>query len=151
MLPVGRLASASVFCTLAALAGCSDQHGGRVPVGGKVTLVGQPLAQGVIFFEPVGGQGSAANKPLTNGEFRFDKHEGLLPGKYVVRITSADTTQTVGGGEAGGPGGSANVTFFDIIPPEWNVASKQEVTVTADGKNEFAFDIPNRLESRKKR
>jgi hypothetical protein len=30
----------------------------------------------------------------------------------------------------------------ELIPKDWNVNSKQQVTVTADGPNEFDFKIP---------
>jgi len=134
-----------------AAAGCGDNLGGRVPVSGKVTVKGQPLAEGVIYFVPLASQGSQANKPLANGEFRFEGAEGLQPGRYQVRLSSAAKGTTVNDEEAGGPGGSANVTFAELIPPDWSDKSKQEVTVTADGKNEFAFDIPNLVEPKKKK
>lgn len=133
------------------VAGCSDGLGGRVPVSGKVTVKGQPLKDGVIYFVPLDGQGSQANKPLTDGAFQFEGTEGLQPGKYLVRLSSAAKGTTVNEEEAGGPGGSANVTFAELVPPEWSDKSKQEVTVTAKGPNEFTFDIPALLEPKKKR
>ena len=131
--------------------GCSDPYAGRFEVTGKISIKGEPLKDGTIFFVPLDGQGSQANAPFKNGAYTIAKAEGLLPGKYLVRISSADTSASVNETEAGGPGGSANITFFDIIPSEWNVTSKQEITIKAEGKNEFSFDIPNRLEPKSKK
>jgi len=122
--------------------GCSDPYGGRKAVSGEVTLAGAPLAEGTILFAPLDGQGSQANVFVTAGKFTVERKDGLLPGKYLVRVSSADKKTGVDESEAGGPGGSANITFFDLIPADWNVASKQQVTVEADGPNAFKFAVP---------
>ena len=122
--------------------GCGDSFGGRKSVSGTVKVKGQPLKDGTIYFAPAEGQGSQANCFIVDGKYKVERKEGLMAGRYVIRISAADKKTTVNEEEAGGPGGSANVTFFDMIPAEWNVASKQEVTVK-DGENVFDFDIPN--------
>jgi hypothetical protein len=141
----------AVSCLL--FIGCSDPYEGRQAVSGKITLKGQPLKDGTIFFVPLDGQGSQANTPFKDGVYKIERAEGLLPGKYLIRISSADKggAGIVDEAEAGGPGGSRNITFFDIIPPDWNVASKQEVTVKAGEKNEFSFDIPTQLEPKRRK
>ena len=131
-----------LLCIFTFSFGCSDPYAGRKEVTGTVSLKGQPLKEGTIFFAPGDNQGSQANVLITDGKYKVIRKEGLLPGRYVVRISSADKKTTVNEAEAGGPGGSANVTFFDMIPPEWNVESTQVVTVK-DGENVFNFDIPN--------
>jgi hypothetical protein len=133
------IASCSLFC----FAGCSDPYPGRHAISGTVTLKGDPLKEGTIAFVPAGGQGSQAVLFITDGKFAAERKDGLLVGKYLVRISAADKKAGLDESEAGGPGGSANITFFDIIPAEWNVASKQEVAVKADGENVYQFEIPN--------
>ena len=125
------------------ITGCSDRFEGRKEISGQVTLKQEPLKEGTIFFVPLSGQGSQANLFIVDGKFKAERREGLLPGKYLIRISAADKKTGIDESEAGGPGGSANITFFDIIPSEWNVASKQEVTVQEDGENVFKFEIPN--------
>ena len=125
------------------IVGCSDRFGGRNEISGQVTLKQEPLREGTIFFVPLSGQGSQANLFIVDGKFKADRKEGLLPGKYLVRISAADKKTGLDESEAGGPGGSANITFFDLIPSEWNIASKHEVTVQEGDENVFNFDIPN--------
>jgi hypothetical protein len=144
------LASAlGMFC--AAQIGCSDPYAGRNAISGKVTLKGQPLKEGTIQFVPADGTGTQAVLYITDGAFKAERKDGLLPGKYVIRISSADKKMGVDESEAGGPGGSANITFFDLIPPDWNAGSQHTVEVKGGEKNEFTFDVPNQAEPAKKK
>ena len=124
-------------------AGCSDSSGGRKSLSGEVTVKGVPLKEGTITFAPLDGQGSQANLFIVDGKFKVESKLGLLPGKYQIRISAADKKTSVNEEEAGGPGGSANITFFDMIPAEWGAASKQEAVVKGDGENVYKFEIPN--------
>ncbi len=140
---------------LTILVGCSDPYAGRYAVSGTVKLVGQPLDKGQILFYPLDKQGTESGAPVTNGEYSVPRQSGLKPGKYLVRITSGDA-KTIDNpeAEAGGPGGSTNIVSVDRIPPEWNVSSKNEIEVKADGPNKFDFEIPNlnpRLKQRRGR
>lgn len=137
------VALSSAFAAVLFAGGCGDSYGGRMAVNGEVKLKGQHLKEGTIYFAPADGQSTQSNVMITDGKYKIERKVGLVPGRYVIRISAADKKTTVDEAEAGGPGGSANVTFFDIIPPEWNVASKQEVTVEAGKENVFNFDIPN--------
>ncbi|MFO0850985.1 MAG: hypothetical protein U0871_20890 [Gemmataceae bacterium] len=135
----------------AAAVGCSDPYAGREAVTGKVTLKGQPLKDGTIQFVPANGSGTQAVLFIVDGAYKAERKEGLLPGRYVIRISAADKKMGADESEAGGPGGSANITFFDLIPPEWNAASQHEVEVKSGAKNEFNFDVPNQAEPSKKK
>ena len=72
------------------IVGCSDRFGGRKEISGQVTLKQEPLREGTIFFVPLSGQGSQANLFIVDGKFKADRKEGLLPGKYLIRISAAD-------------------------------------------------------------
>jgi hypothetical protein len=72
------------------------------------------------------------------------RENGLKPGKYLVRVTAGDGITPVNtlDPELGpGPTGSTNIVSKDLVPPEWNAKSKQQVTVTKEGPNTFDFDI----------
>ena len=124
-----------------ALAGCSDPHKGKVAVSGKITLKGAPLNNGIVMFEPLDNQGTGGSAMLANGEYSIPKANGLKAGKYLVRVTAGDGKTQESTGEPG-PGGSTNIVSKDLVPPEWNQRSKQEVTVKGDDTNTLDFNIP---------
>jgi len=137
---------------LVLVAGCSDKLGGRVAVSGTVKLKGKPIKDGaLIMFEPRDGQDTASNAMTVDGAFLIPKQTGLKPGKYLIRVTAGDGVTAVnptvpdstGPGPGGpGPGGGTNIVSKDLVPKDWNTASKHEVTVTPEGPNKFEFDIP---------
>jgi hypothetical protein len=131
--------------------GCGDQYDGRKAVSGKVTLVGKALEKGQILFEPLDGQGSVSGSAIAHGEYALDRKGGLKPGKYRVRITAADGKTPASDEEAAAPGGSTNIVSVDLIPPEWNVNSTQQIEVTSGGDNKFDFAIPNAVDPSKKK
>ena len=84
----GRLRSTGVCLLLALLiVGCQGQSD-RLPVSGTIhDRDGEPL-EGSISFLPDGGtEGPAANGSVLNGEYRFDRTNGPVPGKYRVIVT----------------------------------------------------------------
>jgi len=72
-----------------------------------------------------------------------------LFGPSLVTVTSCFEVTFQSGGTRSretmlvppGPGGT-NIISKELVPRDWNSASKQEVTVTKDGPNKFDFDIP---------
>jgi len=132
------------FGAFVVVAGCGDSYGGRVEVTGKVNLVGEPIKDGTIVFKPI----SEANKAtqngskIENGTYTVPRKQGLLPGKYVVQISSGDPGTPVGVEEGFAPGPSRNFTAVDRVPDDWNGKSKHEIEVVPDkGHQEFNFDI----------
>jgi hypothetical protein len=140
-----RLSAVVLAFVIVALVGCSNSSsGGRVEVSGTVKLKDQPLKTGIVMFEPLDGQDTAVNATLTDGEYAVAREFGLKPGKYLIRVTAGDGKTPVNplDPEAGpGPTGGTNIVSKDLVPADWNVNSKQEVTVTKDGPNKFDFDI----------
>jgi hypothetical protein len=133
------------------LTGCSDPYAGRMALSGSVTLEGQPLDGASISFEPMDkGVETRAGGEVKNGRFTIPRESGLKPGKYLVRLTAGDG-KTPANEEAGAPGGSTNIISVDRIPEDWNVNSKQEVDVKADGSNTFEFSIPKANPKARKR
>lgn len=143
-----RLLTLCICVCAIALTSCSDPYAGREAVTGAITLEGQPLADGMILFDPVDGQDTASGASIENGEYKVERSAGLKPGKYRVRITSADGKTPTNDEEAGGPGGS-NIVSVDRIPPEYNEQSQQQVEIKAGGPNKFDFGIPKARPIRK--
>lgn len=137
-----RLGSAILLGVIAMLcSGCGPGNPlGRIAVSGTVQLGGQPLDQGSIEFSPTeGGPNIASGGRIKNGRFRIPAHQGLLPGTYVVRISSAQATDEPIEPEF--PGESP-IVARERIPAEYNVKSDKQVTITKGGRNVLEFDIP---------
>lgn len=127
------------------IAGCSDDLGGRKDVSGMVRLSGQPLDDGAIEFSPLtpaaaGETDTKSGAPIVQGKYTIPRQNGLLPGKYRVRITAGTPTQGPKPGELPGPSGGPPAK--ERVPAKYNTASELEVTVTVSGPNTFDFDIP---------
>jgi hypothetical protein len=124
------------------LAGCNPDYGGRMEVSGKVVLKGAPVKDGIIKFTPVtaGTTQSESGAQIVNGEYKLPAESGLMPGKYKVVLTAGDGRTPANTDEPPGPTG-ANIISKDMIPPEYNVRTRQEVTVTEKGPNVFDYDI----------
>jgi hypothetical protein len=141
-----RVSLIGLAVVLASAVGCSDDDEGRMVVSGTVKLKGQPIPDGaIIIFEPLESQGTGATQPLAGGTYTLPRQYGLKPGKYLVRITAGDgktAVNPVDSGEPPGPSGGSNIISKELVPPDWNVRSNQQITVTKGGPNKFDFDIP---------
>jgi hypothetical protein len=89
-----------VLITLCALVGCSDRRYETVPVSGRVTLDGEPLADvGLLFVplarktdEPNVGPGSLGRTDAT-GRYHLQTargETGAVPTEHVVRLSLAE-------------------------------------------------------------
>lgn len=122
------------------VAGCGKSSDGREAVSGSVTFNGAPLAQGTIEFTSVDGSQQSGGE-ISQGEYFVPAEQGLLPGKYVVRIYS--TEEAASSAPPGPPGPeAATVRNRQLIPPQYNTQSTLTAEVTADGDNRFDFQIP---------
>ena len=123
------------LCLVILTAGCSDPSGGRAAVTGTVTLKGAPLKYGTIEFQ------SQAPTPecysgavVADGKYNVPAESGLLPGKYIVRVSSTgDVSAAVEELPGEAPPPPAN-----IIPPEYSTASQVTLEVTGD---DAQFDV----------
>lgn len=90
-----------LLMALGSFAGCSDGRPSLVPVSGKVTLNGAPLAGALIGFEPDGIDGY--NRPSisttdSSGNFvvgTYDKADGMPAGKYKVTVLKKEVVGKV--------------------------------------------------------
>jgi hypothetical protein len=118
-------------------------------VSGKITVKGAPLKEASIQFEPMEGQDTRGGTGVTDGAYSIPRDAGLKPGRYLVRLTAGDgKTVDTTDEDATNPGGT-NIVSIDTIPPEFGSASKQVVTVKADGSNTFDLDLPFLLDPAK--
>ncbi len=128
---------ALLSCVLLSM-GCGGGSDGRMAVSGSIQFKGAPLDQGSIEFHPQGEgeRATFAGAPITNGKYTIPASQGLLPGKYLVFITSSDAKTKV---EAA-PGESGPLAK-ERIPARYNTSSKEFVEVKAGATNTFDYDI----------
>ena len=120
------------------LIGC-DAGDGRLPIRGSVSLKGKPLEDGVIQFVSTGMK---TGTMISKGKYEIPQDQGLIPGNYKVMITAGDG-RTPAESPDGIPGPTgANIVSKELIPPEYNTNTKQEVTVKSSTQNKFDFNIP---------
>lgn len=125
------------------LAGCgSDNPLNRQAVSGSVTLDAAPLDRGTIEFVPQQAGGVGSGTVIADGSYSIKADKGLPPGKYLVRLYSAEAAQPTG--EPQPPGPSNVVPGKERIPPQYNVKSDQVVEVVAGADNRFDFNIPTK-------
>ena len=142
-MPYRRYALALPLLALAAVAvpGCKDDPGGRQAVSGEVTFKEQPLGQGTIQFLPpdTAKDATPGVAQIRDGKYELPKPSGLRPGPYRVVISAGSTGAKVKENE---PPGESGPPPKELIPPDWNVNSKQGVDVRRAGPNKFDFFIP---------
>jgi hypothetical protein len=113
--------------------GCGASGSGTlpelIPVKGKVTFKGKPVAIGTIRFEPDDYGRPAAGKLQSDGTFvltTLKEGDGVVPGHHRVSITNFDIKSKEGA----------------LLNKSLNASkSKLEADVSAE-KTEFTFDIP---------
>lgn len=98
--PPTALGALCVLATLGLLTGCGGSSGAGaklVPVSGKVSYKGQPLAKGRVSLMPV-KPGNTATGEVVDGAFRlstFQKDDGAPPGQYKVAVTAWEKEPTM--------------------------------------------------------
>ncbi len=144
-----REALATLAGVLVALAGCgsSEPNWPRGAVKGTVTLDGKPLPQGVVRFIPLGETaGPKVSVPVMDGNFAMDNLNGPVVGHHRIEIQSTDN-----GGipfddeEAASKIRSGQLRLNVLkVPPQYNDKSTLEQDVSAEGPNEFTFELKSR-------
>jgi hypothetical protein len=100
-----------------------------VPVSGTVTLDGQTLAEGFLYFKTV-ETGALERFEIHDGEFEGTAQLGLC---RVEVISNRSRTVIIDGARVEVPD--------NIIHPSFNTASKLTAEVTRDGPNRFTFGV----------
>jgi hypothetical protein len=115
-------------------AGCSSEppQPKRYPVSGTVTLDGQPLEKGSIFFKKV-SEGAIDEIEIKDGKFSGQAQEG----DCRVEVNSFDV-QIID------PQGMKSEVKTNKVAPQFNSQSTLTAKVTASGPNEFKFDVTSK-------
>lgn len=124
-----------LLVALALATGCGS--GGRVeakkyPVTGTVTLDGQPLADGMIYFKDIAA-GASDSAEIKAGQFTGQAEAG----QRRVEIFAYRT-------EASDMGGTVTETKINTLPPRFNSASTLSEEVKTDTTNTYKFDVTSR-------
>ena len=125
--------------------GCDRSGADRSAVSGSVTLAGQPVDGGSIDFAPSGvNQVSATGAMIFVGRYFVPCKNGLVPGKYCVRIywpEKVDAEQ-VPKGPPGPPAKGSHIGLpKERIPAKYNIESELTVEVRQGGANTFDFPL----------
>jgi hypothetical protein len=140
----------SLLCLL--FIGCGSTENGMVPVGGTITLAGQPLAKAEVYFlTDAEGWSTTTDE---DGYFQFAG--GIKPLKFRVAISKFEGTGMVLDSEAGMDSGqlmamqmsdpsgkTANAIAKQLLPEKYSSKSKTELTFTVplDGTQSADFEL----------
>jgi len=129
-----RLRSAVLTCAL--LTGCDGRT--VVPVSGRITFDGQPLADAIVLFQPIRGTANPGTGSIgrTDADGRFvlrqiqPDRRGALVGWHHVTILAA-------------PKGAASETSAEKepIPKSYNVESELGCCVPSGGCSDADFAL----------
>jgi hypothetical protein len=117
--------------------GCGDE--GLVPVEGRVTLDGQPLANATVMFSPLKATDPGPFAGTTDAEGRFamrtpaDGRSGAAVGEYMVFITTVKS-------DPSGMEGAPPPPQKEVVPDDWRNGS-QRYSVPEGGTIDASFDL----------
>ena len=132
--------SAAIVTAVVVLTTCLGCGSKTKTLTGKITFDGNPLDQGQITFEPK-GLGKMSVAQIVEGTYTLPDKFGLVPGDYVVRITSERPT----GAKVKPASYSQDQTPMDVyqqfLPAKYNTKSTLSVNVSPDGENVHDFAL----------
>jgi hypothetical protein len=125
---------------LAAVVGCGATDGlNRQAISGTVTLDGQPISKGAILFEPATQEsGTAVGATIREGSFAISRHEGPVPGAYLVRVYSSSGIQVP---PAKGQTDRSPRPMVERLPPRYNTQTELRAKVVDRTGTPFRFDL----------
>jgi hypothetical protein len=124
-----RAAVVAAFLSFFSIVGCSDKPVPVYPVHGTVSIDGKPLADGQVCFRTV-DTGALEQFEVKNGAFTGRAQAG----ERRVEIFAFKV-------RTGNFSGMKGEVQENLIPARYNTNSKLQANVTAEGPNEFAFDL----------
>lgn len=128
------------------ISGCGSEAFDSLPreaISGGVTVDGKPLKSGIALFLPADPMTpTQGNFTIIDGKYSIPKEQGLVPGKYTVKISSSGTEKNAEGPVVNeGAPGMPPVIPKDAIPPMYNADSKLSAEVMPNRPNDFQFPL----------
>jgi len=127
----------ALFLLLLTCAGCGPGGPDIASVSGRVTMDGKPLAHATIVFSPENGRPAGARTD-ENGNYTLnftEGRQGAIPGPNTIQITTVRDAEKDENGKTLVPASK------EIVPMEYNAASKLIFTVEPKKKNVANFDL----------
>lgn len=135
----GTVVVAAAFVAFKAIGFTWSVGSRRIGASGQVLLAGRPLDTGVIEFRSFDSTTAVVTGPvIKRGSYRIHPRSGLLPGSYVVMISSPEPAATPASNSAD----TIAPPAAERIPENFNIASSQRVEVRRFCRNVFDFSIP---------
>jgi hypothetical protein len=107
------------------------------PIHGKVTLDGEPVADGNIVFLSEDAKGPKASAAIENGAYSLAPHEKLIAGKYRVEISWPKPT---GKKVASADPGVMIDEKREVVPAKFNTDSTLKTEIgSGDVERDFAL------------
>jgi hypothetical protein len=132
-----KLSFLGVVGLVLVVVGCNREGADRLAVKGTVNFEGKPLPKGTIEFASEDrANPSMSGAPIEDGKFEIAQPQGLKAGKYLVRISSAESVSK----DVGQPPGESGPVAKERIPASWNADSKQKIDLQP-GATVLTFDI----------
>ncbi len=122
-----------VLALTTSILGCSSEPA-QSTVKGKVTLDGQPLANGLINFVAVDASAPTAEATITAGQYEA----GVPPGEKRVEIRAPKVTGKQKMYDT--PNSPSVDVVTELLPRRYNVDSTLTMTVE-DGEQEKSFEL----------
>ncbi len=135
---------APICLLMLAILGCGSEPA-LESASGRVTLDDKPLGDGTIEFMPEGGKGLAVGALIQEGMYRLPNPPGLAPGRYRVSISARGGSAVRAGTQPDLDLGRPGVK--DPIPARYNEQTTLHADVTAQGSNDFPFDLSSKSDS----
>lgn len=125
-----------ILLPLLLASGCGESDPlNRQAVSGKITMDGEPLAEGTVEFTPV-NNGVPSGATVKDGVFTIPAEKGLPPGDYVVRVSAANPS-----GVTAEMPGESNLISAELIPERYNTKSELSFHVDENGSNVLDLNL----------
>lgn len=120
--PATGTASMWIVLVLIGMTGCGKSGPERIVVFGDVTYADEPVAEGVIRFQPIEGTISPVSiGPIKDGEYYVDALGGVVVGTYQVQIRSYQPSEQPVRGLGPSP--------TQLLPEKYNKKSEIKITL----------------------
>jgi len=144
-----RLACLIAISFMAAIAiGCGGGGvSGTIPVSGKVTYKGQPVAGAIVTFNAEGAEGrTAVAVSGADGTYKLRtlESDGAMPGKYKVTVikTEAAESATLSMEDAAKQAGKPAAAAKELLPPKYANGAETPLQFEVKSGAANTFDLP---------